>query len=136
MTQHVVSALATLFLMGVCAFVSADNSAQAQDSKPAKVLRHVVLFQFKDGTTSEQIAEVVSAFRALKGQIDVIRDFEYGTDVSVENKAQGFTHCFFVTFADAKARDAYLPHPAHKAFGALVGPRLEKVLVVDYWSER
>jgi hypothetical protein len=79
---------------------------------------------------------VIDAFRALKGKIDVIKDFEYGTDVSTENRAQGFTHCFFVTFADDKGRDAYLPHPAHKEFGALVGPVLDKVLVVDYWVKK
>jgi hypothetical protein len=95
-----------------------------------------VLFKFKDDATPQQIGEVVDAFRALKSKIDTIETFEYGTNVSVENKSQGFTHCFFVTFRDEKGRDAYLPHPAHKAFGALVGPRLDKVLVVDYWVQQ
>ena len=66
---------------------------------------------------------------------DVIKDFEWGTDVSVEGKSEGFTHCFMVTFADDKARDTYLPHAAHKEFVTLVGPRIEKVLVVDYWTK-
>lgn len=117
---------------GGLTLVQADNAP----AKAGKVLRHVVLFKFKDGTTKEQVAEVVDAFRGLKSKIDLIADFEYGTDVSVENKAAGFTHCFFVTFRDAKGRDDYLPHPAHKEFGKLVGPRLDKVLVVDYWTEK
>lgn len=111
-------------------------SAHAAETDDKKVFRHVVLFKFKDGTSKAQINEVVDAFRELKNKIDVIQDFEYGTDVSTENRAQGFTHCFFVTFADDKGRDAYLPHPAHKEFGALVGPRLDKVLVVDYWVRK
>ncbi len=110
------------------------SSASAAENE--KVFRHVVLFKFKDGTTDAQSKEVVDAFRDLKNKIDVIQDFEYGTDLSVENRSQGFTHCFFVTFADEKGRDAYLPHPAHKAFGTLVGPRLDKVLVVDYWAKK
>jgi hypothetical protein len=114
----------------------AATAALAERPEGSKMLRHVVLFKFKDGTTPEQVAEVVAAFRALKGKIDVIQDFEYGTDVSTENRAAGFTHCFFVTFKDEAGRDAYLPHPAHKAFGALVGPRLDKVLVVDYWARQ
>ena len=118
----------------VCTGVLTNMQAQAADD--SKVFRHVVLFKFKDGTTDEQVQEVVDAFRALKDKIDVIQDFEYGTDLSVENRSQGFTHCFFVTFADEKGRDTYLPHPAHKAFGALVGPRLDKVLVVDYWASK
>lgn len=121
--------------LGVLATVFSTQAAAAEGAAKG-VLRHVVLFKFKDGTTPEQVEEVVKAFRALKDKIDVIQGFEYGTDVSPENKAQGFTHCFFVTFADEKGRDAYLPHPAHKAFGALVGPRLDKVLVVDYWTKQ
>ena len=129
-------AVGTLLLTGAITLVHADNATTSRDSKHAKVLRHVVLFKFKDSTTKEQIDEVARAFRALKSKIDVIEDFEFGTDISVENKSQGFTHCFFVTFRDEKGRDTYLPHPAHKEFGTLVGPRLEKVLVVDYWSQQ
>lgn len=98
-------------------------------------LRHVVLFQFKDGTPDANIRQIEHAFRALPAKIDAIREFEWGTDVSVEGKAAGFTHCFFVTFASAADRDAYLPHPEHTAFGALLRPHLENVLVVDYWQQ-
>lgn len=103
-------------------------------SKPAKVLRHVVLFKFKPEASKEQVDEVVEAFRALPGKIDTITDFEWGTDVSVENKAAGFTHCFTVTFRDEKGRETYLPHPAHGEFVKLVGPRIADVLVFDYWA--
>jgi hypothetical protein len=41
-----------------------------------------------------------------------------------------------VTFKDTKARDAYLPHQAHKDFVAVLRPRLDKVLVVDYFAQR
>ena len=53
-----------------------------------------------------------------------------------EGLAQGFTHCFFVTFKDEAARAAYLPHPEHKAFVDLMKPHMEKVLVIDYWAEK
>jgi hypothetical protein len=98
------------------------------------VLRHVVLFKFKKEASKEEVQEVVDAFAALKGKIKEISDFEWGTDVSVENKAQGFTHGFVVSFASEKARDDYLPHAAHQDFVKLVGPRLEGVLVFDYWA--
>jgi hypothetical protein len=134
MPRYLIAAIpAVLLLSGVFTAVHADDAPGKPEANSGKQLRHVVLFKFKDGTTSGQTDEVIAAFRALKGKIDVIQDFEFGTDVSVENKSQGFTHCFFVTFRDAKGRDAYLPHPAHKAFGELVRPRLDKVLVVDYW---
>ena len=100
-----------------------------------QVLRHVVLFKFKDGTAPEDVQRIEEAFRALPAQIDAIREFEWGTDVSVEGKADGYSHCFFVTFADAAGRDAYLPHPAHQAFGQVLRPHLDKVLVFDYWAK-
>ena len=112
-------------------------AAQADDNKKAskKVLRHVVLFKFKDDVGKAKVKEVVDAFAALPKKIDTIVDFEWGTDVSVENKAEGFTHGFVVTFRDAKGREIYLPHPAHKEFVKLVGPRLDKVLVFDYFTK-
>jgi hypothetical protein len=60
--------------------------------------------------------------------------FEHGVNDSPEGANLGFTHVYLLTFASAAARDAYLPHPAHKAFGELVG-RLgiyDGVFVVDY----
>ncbi len=107
--------------------------AGSRSSSEGKMLRHVVLFKFKPSTTPEQLKEVTDAFAALPAKIDVIKDFEWGTDVSVENLSKGFTHCFFVTFAVAAGRDAYLPHPAHKEFVDLVKPKLDDVTVVDYW---
>ena len=104
------------------------------DETPDRLLRHVVLFKFKDSSTDEQIRQIEDAFCALPDKVDAIYDFEWGTDVSVENRQQGFTHCFFVTFLSEDDRAKYIPHPAHKAFGELLGPHLDKVLVIDYWT--
>ena len=108
---------------------------KGQDKAASKKLRHVVLFKFKEGTTQAQLKEIVDTFGGLPAKIDTIKDFEWGTDVSVENKSEGFTHCFFVTFDSEKGRETYLPHPAHKHFVSVVGPHVEKVLVVDYWAK-
>lgn len=101
---------------------------------PDRLLRHVVLFKFKDTTTAQQVRQIEEAFCALPKKIDAIYDLEWGTDVSVEGKSEGFTHCFFVSFLSEEDRAEYLPHPDHKAFGSIVGPQLDKVLVVDYWT--
>ncbi len=101
----------------------------------AQELKHIVLFAFKDSATEENIQSIVSAFAKLKQAIDGVHAFEWGINVSPENLNQGFTHCFQLTFLSDADRDAYLPHPAHKAFGDLLHPHLEKVLVVDYWTK-
>ena len=101
-----------------------------------KQLRHVVIFKFKDSATTADIQKVEAAFRALPTQIKEIKSFEWGINYSPENLAQGFTHCFFLTFASEADRAVYLPHPAHKAFGAVLTPFLDKVMVLDYWAEK
>lgn len=113
----------------------AATAAGAAETQPAARLRHVVLFKFKDDAPEAGIRAVEAAFQALPSKIDAIREFEWGTNNSPEGLAQGYTHCFFVTFATAEARDAYLPHPAHKAFVDVLKPVLDKVLVVDYWAK-
>jgi hypothetical protein len=98
------------------------------------VLKHVVLFRFKAGTSPETLRRIEAAFCQLPQQIEQIRAFEWGTDVSVENKSQGFTHCFVLTFQAEQDRDAYLPHPAHEAFRAVMRPHLDQALVIDYFA--
>jgi hypothetical protein len=100
-----------------------------------KMLRHVVLFKFKDTATPEQVKEVEAAFRKLPTQIKEIKGYEWGTNNSPENLNQGFTHCFFLSFKSEADRAIYLPHPDHKAFGKVLGPHLDKVLVLDYWTQ-
>lgn len=138
MRALMVTVVLALLAMAGCES-SESNVAQSRDVQVAsssRTLRHMVLFKFKDDAPSEQVQGVVTAFRALPSQINVIRDFEWGTDVSPEGRAQGFTHAFFLTFATAADRDAYLVHPAHKEFGRTLGPVLDKVLVVDYWAQK
>jgi hypothetical protein len=102
---------------------------------PDSVLRHVVLFGFKESASQEDIQRVVEAFKALPSQISEIKGFEWGTNNSPEGLNQGLTHAFTLTFHSDADRDAYLPHPAHKAFGDIVGGTLDKVTVVDYWTK-
>lgn len=117
-------------------FVLLFSLFAAAQNKPTKLLRHVVLFKFKDDASAEQIKKVEEAFRKLPGQIKEIQDFEWGTNNSPENLNQGFTHCFFVSFRSEKDREVYLPHPKHKAFIAILEPVLDKVLVIDYWADK
>ena len=130
------AAVSAVLMAGVFSMIHSNPTAAEQKEAPRKLLRHVVLFKFKEGTSKEEIQQIEEAFRGLPGKIDAIRDFEWGTDVSPEGKSKGFSHCFFVTFADEKGRDTYLPHAAHKEFVKLVGPHVADVCVVDYWTQK
>ena len=124
-------------ILSVLLFGSIITGACAQQNiKQDKMLRHVVLFKFKDGSSANDIKKIEEAFRALPSRIKEIRDFEWGINNSPENLNEGLTHCFFVSFNSEDERAVYLPHPAHEEFVKLLKPHLEKAVVVDYWAKK
>lgn len=133
MKYTILIAVMAAFAFGLTLQASAAD-AGAKDGK--KVLFHVVCFKFKPDASKEQIAYVEKAFMGLKAKIPAIQSLTWGTNNSPEKLAKGFTHCFVLTFADEKARDEYLPHPDHKAFGKSLGPILGDVFVIDFWGEK
>jgi hypothetical protein len=122
----------SIFTLLFCLAMITNTNTQAQ-STSTKMLRHVVLFKFKDTSSAQEVKVVEDAFIALKGKIKLIKDFEWGTNNSPENLNQGLTHCFFASFTSEKDRDDYLVHPDHKAFVEVLKPHLDKVTVIDYW---
>lgn len=108
----------------------------ADVAQPTRVLRHLVMYQFKKDLSAAQLQEVIDTFSALPKQIDTIIGFERGTTVSQEGKSAGLTHAFQVTFRDAEGLKKYLAHPAHQRYVEIAGPRREKVIVFDYWTEQ
>ncbi len=129
-------------LMGILAVVSLSFSSCGGETPKKEIvmendslLRHVVLFKFKDSTAKEDIKKVEAAFSALPSKIPQIIGYEWGTNNSPEGINKGLTHCFFLTFKSEADRAIYLPHPDHKAFGDVLGPHLDDVLVLDYWTK-
>ena len=100
-----------------------------------KLLRHVVLFTYKNDVSDSAIDEVNTAFASLNNEIAEIADFEWGLNNSPEGIAQGFTHGYLLTFKSEADREVYLVHPKHKAFQQLVDPKLAQVLAFDYWTQ-
>jgi Stress responsive A/B Barrel Domain. len=130
--------LLILFLLVLVGCNSSNKEVQQNETemeKPTSQLRHVVLFQFKDTSTAEDVAAVEAAFEELPSKISEIKGFEWGLNNSPENLNKGLTHCFFLTFDSEKDRDTYLTHPAHVAFGDVAGPHIQDVVVVDYWMK-
>lgn len=128
--------LVIVFVSLTTLVLSLSQAQGEQETQESKLLRHVVMFQFKESSSEADVKGVVDAFRALPSKISQIADFEYGTENSPEGLAGGLTHIFLVTFKSEEDRAAYLPHPAHKAFVEILKPHLEKVTVVDYWATK
>lgn len=125
--------LAFLALLG--ATLAMPQSSAAADTQPKRVLRHIVLYQFKPEITSAQLQEVIDTFAALPKKIDTIIGFEHGLNSSQEGKSDGLTHAFQVTFRDEAGLKTYLEHPAHLDYVKVVKDRRLKVVVFDYWAE-
>ena len=134
-----------LFLLGIITFSlvfnyscnesnKETNNQENSTTKVDSMLRHVVIFKFNETATQERIKEVEEAFKALPAKISEIKDFEWGLNNSPEGLDKGFTHCFFVSFKNEEDRAIYLPHPDHKEFVSLIGPSVDDVLVIDYWT--
>lgn len=99
-----------------------------------EIVRHVVVFKYKEGASDDKIHSITEAFRSLQDKIPGIVSFEHGVNNSPEGLNQGFTHVYLLTFENAAARDAYLPHPEHKKFGELLSASgiFEGAFVIDY----
>ncbi len=125
-----------LFLMVSCMESNENHKTRNMNEEKTALLRHVVIFKFKDTASEAEVQKISDHFNRLPEAISVIKDFEWGLNDSPENFHQGFTHCYMLTFNSEKDRDSvYTPHPAHQEFVASLQPHLEKVFVVDYWTK-
>lgn len=134
-------------VLGLCALICALQACQqappataAVTEAPAKVsqkglLKHMVIFKFKDSSSVASVDSCVAAFRGLEGKVPQIQALDFGLNKSPENWHQGFTHCFELTFKNYEDLAIYAEHPEHKAFQKILGPHMEKVFVVDYVVE-
>lgn len=122
-------ATAVLGLIAIAAVVV--SGMQTMNEGP---VRHVVVFDYADDASDEQIREITDAFRALQDEIPGILSFEHGVNNSPEGLNQSYTHVYVLTFESVAARDAYLPHPEHAKFGELLRSSgiFEGAFVVDY----
>ena len=96
-----------------------------------KQIEHVVLFEWKAGTSAEQISEIMDELRGLQHSIPGILSLTCGTNFS--DRAQGFTHGLVVRLESRAALEAYGPHPSHQAVvQQLILPNKQNVLALDY----
>ena len=94
----------TISILLMLLTIATITNAQKQKKSSGKLLRHVVLFKFKDSSSVADIKKAEDAFRALPSKIKEIKSLEWGINNSPEELNQGFTHCFFVSFLSLISR--------------------------------
>ncbi|XP_047045329.1 stress-response A/B barrel domain-containing protein HS1-like [Lolium rigidum] len=96
------------------------------------VVKHLLLARFKEEVTPERLDGLIRRYAALVDDVPSMKAFHWGTDVSIENMHQGFTHVFESTFESTEGVKEYIEHPAHVEYANELLPLMEKVLVIDY----
>ena len=95
------------------------------------MIRHVVLFQFKPGTSADAIGELLNEAAGLQAMIPAIVEVMHGENFS--ERSRGYTHVVSMGFADRSALASFYDHPAHKALKAdVIDPISETMVVIDY----
>jgi Stress responsive A/B Barrel Domain len=77
------------------------------------MIRHVVMFRWRTGTTSEQIGAVEEGLGKLPGEIPEIHRYTFGSDLGIN-----VGNFQFAVVADFESRDDYLVYrdnPVHRA---------------------
>ncbi|MFC0678734.1 Dabb family protein [Lysobacter korlensis] len=94
-------------------------------------ITHVVLVQWRADVPAEVKEQARASARGFVGVIPGTVSVVEGPSVSPEGLEQGFDYGLVIRFADAAARDGYLPHPVHRVLADLIGAHAERVVVYD-----
>jgi hypothetical protein len=126
-----------------------EEKITASDYHPG-LLKHIVLFRYREGITDQQRQEVEDRFHALakshRNGAPYILGIESGAQNSPEGLHAGLEHGFIVTFKSEGDRNYYLGRPfinnaslydpAHDEFKEFVGkylhPRQGSIMVFDF----
>ncbi len=92
---------------------------------------HVVLVEWGADTPDDVKEAAREAARGFPSRIEGVLSVVEGPSSSPENLEGGIDYGLVITFADAAARDAYLPHPVHRVLGDVIGKHSARVIVYD-----
>ena len=91
---------------------------------------HLVLFTVKEDASSEEVADLLSSIRGLRGSIPNVIDLSVGEDFS--GRGGPYTHGLFARFQTPDDLQAYLKHPEHLKVVEKLEATTEGRIVVDY----
>lgn len=94
------------------------------------MIRHIVMFKFKEENKAANVAHTKEMLDALPAEIPEILHSETHTDVG---EKEGNCDLLLISdFADSAALERYIVHPKHKAVGAFMRPVRESRSCTDF----
>lgn len=101
------------------------------------MLRHVVMWKFKDTENPEEKAKNIAVFRdgllALRGVVPEIKALQFG--IQTADNAKNYDAVLILDVEDAAALNRYLNHPEHKKVSAFCETIRETRTAVDFEVE-
>lgn len=93
------------------------------------MIRHVVLFRWKDSFTEEIRASWLTGLDAMRGNIPGMLRLVHGPDVMHTEKS--WDHVIIADFVDRDALAVYNTHPLHEAIKPFSLPNVQEIAYVD-----
>lgn len=95
------------------------------------MLRHVVVFRFRDGTPPDAVSAIADGLGGLPAAIPEIRSYRFGSDVGINDG--NFEFAVTADFADEADYLVYRDHPQHQQVIAdLIAPHVADRAAVQF----
>lgn len=94
------------------------------------MLRHIVLFRFREDVREEALEKVSQMLNGLKDKIEIIRSMEIGKDVL--RRGHSFDLALTITFENLEAYKQYDTHPMHAEVKKYNLSVCTDIVAVDY----
>jgi len=98
--------------------------------KDRMMVKHIVMFDFKDENRRENIARAKSMLEALIHTVPTLKSIEVGVNFSEEERAMDLS--IYTEFDDREGLALYANHPEHLEVVAFIKSVVERSKVVDY----
>ena len=95
------------------------------------MIKHIVLLNWKEGVSQEQIEAVSAGFQRLGDEIEEVQTYEFGPDAGIyrDNASYGLV----AEFASEEDLKTYVVHPKHQEFlSEIAGPMLESFQTAQF----
>jgi len=94
------------------------------------VIKHIVMFDFKDENKNENIAKAKEMLEALIESVPSLKSMEVGVNFSPESRAMDLS--IYTEFDDKAGLEAYAIHPEHLKVVEFIKTVVNSSKVSDY----